>query len=143
MAKTNFSKAEEAMIDALQKMTKQQLLELTTSHSGNAEELLKRTKLRSLFITTLKHEINRIYRINPEIYKKLNIKKDSLGNWLKDADKLTDNDWTNIVKLREQVEVELKQIATAEPSNDQLVEKERRKHINKRFNVNEKWLPLK
>jgi hypothetical protein len=143
MAKTNFSKAEESMGDALQKLTMQQLLELADIHAGTIEELSKRTKVRTLLIKALKYELSRLYRQNSEIYRKLKVKKSTLEKWIADAKDLSDEDWQKIILLKEQVEAELKQSSATQPTDLQHVEKERRKHINKRYNVNEKWLPLK
>jgi hypothetical protein len=143
MAKTNFSKAEESMGDALQKLTMQQLLELADIQAGTVEEISKRTKVRLLLIKALRYELSRLYRHNPDIYKKLKIKKSTLEKWITDAKDLSDEDWKIVVLLKEQVEAELKQASATLPTDTQLVEKERKKHINKRYNVNEKWLPLK
>ena len=90
MAKTNFSKAEESMMEAMQKMTMQQLLELADAHAGNLEELSKRTRVRTMLITTLKHDLKRLYRTNPDIYKKFHVKKKELERWLAEAANLSE-----------------------------------------------------
>lgn len=143
MAKTNFTKAEEAMAEALQKLTVQQLLVLASTNAGTAEDQFKRTRARALFITALKHEIRRLFRGDRAIYKKLNVTKNAIEQWLISPGTLNDATWNSIVQLKDKVDAETKKAAENEPSDAQLVAEQRKKHINKRFNVSDKWLPLK
>lgn len=142
MGKTNFTKAEEALIEALQKLTVQQLLELADASSNTENDLFKRTKARTLLLTALKYELKKLHRNNAEIYKTVEISKSNLEKWLENPASLSDEEWKAIAQAKTKVDEELKKLQESAPSNDQLVEDQRRKHINKRFNVSDKWLPL-
>jgi hypothetical protein len=58
---------------------------------------------------------------------------------------LTDENKQLLKKLKENLENLKPEILKNSPDLDesQIIEKERKKHQNKRFNIQEKWLPLK
>lgn len=142
MAKTNFLKAEEALTAALQKMSVEQLFEQASARDNPAtEENAKRDQARLYIIKTLQLELKKLHRHDSEIYKKLGIKRKELDVYLEFPAKISSETWKKIVALKAKVEEFSKNLP--EKTNDQLIEIERQKHITKRFNVNEKWLPLK
>jgi hypothetical protein len=140
MAKTNYTKAEEAWSESLQKMTKSKLLEEADTAQGRPSQA--EMKARSILAAALKRELKRLHRLDKDIYKKLGIKKKSLDQQLEDLAALTQEEWKGIVQTKEKVEQYHQQLAKA-VTDDKLVEEQRHLHINKRFNVSEKWLPLK
>jgi len=133
MAKTNFTKAEEALAGALQKLSVEQLLEQTSS--TNKEK-------RSVILKLLQLELRKLQKHDAEFYKNLNFKNKELESYLAEPEKIKDEDWKKIVELKQKVEQKVKEI-DSKSNNEDIVNAERHKHINKRFNVNEKWLPLK
>lgn len=141
MVKTNYTKAEEAWSESLQKTMKTRLLEEADLAKGLPSKA--ELKARSMLATSLLRELKRLYRQDKEIYKKLSIKRKSLEKQLEDFTHLTSEEWKGIVEIKDKVQKHLQQLAQAPVSNDQLIEEQRLLHINKRHNINEKWLPLK
>jgi hypothetical protein len=140
MAKTNFTKAEEALAQALEQMKVQELLSRADKAAGKPTHI---SKERGPIAQALQRELKKLHQIDKDIYKKLGTKRKDLEKLLAAADQLSKEDWANIVHFKEQVDAFIKQLPQNTESNEKIVEEERRKHINKRFNVSDKWLPLK
>lgn len=138
MAKTNFSKGEEIVREAVEKLLREQLLDLAILEKGG--KIDTKFKERLYLVLGLQLELKRLYHSDRKIYKKLGIKKKDLDGLLSDPKTITEEQWVLLVKLKEQADAHLKELITT--SDEEIVEKERLKHITKRFNVNEKWLPL-
>lgn len=137
MAKTNFTKAEEALSEALQKMNVEKIYE-STEPAKNID--LQKGKLT---LSAILRHLKRLQKVDPESYKKLKIKKKKIIDWIENPEAITQEDWETI----KQVEVNLvaywkEKKGPGEASDEKIVEQERIKNINIRFNVNEKWLPL-
>lgn len=147
MAKTNYTKAEEALREALQKISVEQLLELADAHHGTAnstaEEALQMARARQHIVNGLQRDLKKLSKSDNDIYAKLEIKRKSFEQLLVEPVKLSAEDWATIVAVKSKVDEAIKQLPASTETNDQLVEQQRHKHINKRFNVNDKWLPLK
>jgi len=145
MAKTNFTKVEDAFESEKRKQQKEALLKEADLASGNLieenpqiEQQKKIQAKRNLLVKALKRDL-KIY--GPEIFdKKFGITKKKLELLLKKEMDLTDSDYAILETVKQK-------IAHFKDSDldfdDNLIQQERKKHINKRFNVNDKWLPLK
>lgn len=145
MAKTNFTKVELALEEGLRKMTVSRLCELADIAAGigqseQSEETL--TKAQRLLIRRIQLDLMRLRKKDSKIYAKLKIKKSELTKKLEDPESLTKDDWKELKALRKKTKT---MIETYYPksSNEKLIEHEQERHVTKRFNVNEKWLPLK
>lgn len=145
MAKTDYSKAEDAFDDRLHKMKVNELLKLADQAAGK-EGLTEGIHPQfGQMLSLIEHDLKWMQKKDPGIYKKLQIKKDELtALYAKiQAKILLSND------ERRRIAEMLKKVAKHKleffPASDQenQIEAERKKHINKRFNVSEKWLPLK
>lgn len=143
MAKTNFTKAEEALADTLQKMTKESLLKQADAVKGKTAEPVSAAELkaRTQLVHALQRELKRLHKADADIYKKLGIKKRSLEKWAAHLSEIGPKEWEAIQQAKEKVDRHVKELA-AGSSDEQIVEQQRVKHINKRFNVSDKWLPL-
>lgn len=143
MSKTNFTKAEEALSDVLHKMSKEQLLKEADSAQGKLKaESLEEAK-RIQIIAALQRTLKHLYRVDHDIYKKLGIKRKKLEELFAHAAQLSSEEWHLILEIKVKLIEYRKQMSPISGTNEQLVEEERHEHINKRFNVNKKWLPLK
>lgn len=142
MPKTNFSKAEEAISETVQKLNREKLLEMADEASGQAPATSLETK-RFPVISQLDRDLKRISSIDKEIYKLLGLKKKMVASWIQDFAKLSDEEWQKVMKAKASLDEYIKSNPAKVPTDEQIVESQRSKHINKRFNVNEKWLPLK
>lgn len=141
MSKTNFTKVEEALIKGMDQQAVQSLLEATGKTAAGT--LSKQTRLA---LRHLQHDLRWLLKLNKEIAPTLHLSQAELLRLIQaKPQELTPEDWQRIQELQclcteQKQEVEKK---LAMPSNEAIVRKERRKHINKRFNVSDKWLPLK
>ena len=143
MAKTNFTKAEEALSEALQKIEREKLMDLTADSCKVPVLPTPEIANRISLVHALDREIKQVYRSDQEIYIKLGLKKKTMEKWTKEPQNISVKDMEKIKNIKDQVDVLMKQHPVKAGSDEQIVEKERLKHVNKRFNVNDKWLPLR
>jgi hypothetical protein len=143
MAKTNFTKAEESISETLQKLNREKLLEMADEASGQQPQPASVEGKRILLISQLDRDLKRIYITDKDIYKQLGLKKKMVAGWIKDFAKFSEEEWAKVIKAKASLDEYIKNNPTKVPTDEQIVESQRSKHINKRFNVNDKWLPLK
>lgn len=144
MAKTNFRKVEEALDEGLEKMKVKKLLDEADKAKGKSTEKVVEPEEQNKVLLVLKEELFSLAKRNRTVYKKAGTNKKKLKTLLSHGMKLTPEEWQQVQKIRDKVESYRKEIAekATEESNIDLIEAERHKHINKRFDVNEGWLPL-
>lgn len=153
MAKTDYSKVEEALNRGLLKITVQHLLDLAdvaastgiASTASKQEPLLPDKDVLDRILLTLQQDLKRLLKRDLSTYTKLGLDKKKLQSYFKNPNLLTPQDWKKVKEIREKIHIYNQELREKFPleSNEVLVELERHRHINKRFNVNEKWLPLK
>lgn len=145
MAKTNFTKVEEVLEEGLRLMTVQHLHALADSLSSIDSQKIDKSDVSSLkkLITILKFELNWMKKNNISLEKRIGIKKSDVKKLIEKAPPYSDEDLRQLKEIKEKIQNLKSDLEKQSPvTNDQLVEKERIKHINKRFNTNDKWLPL-
>jgi len=145
MAKTNFTKVEEALNEGLRKMNVGKLLDQTEDKKAATREeptAKKLTQDQHSLVTKLQIDMKYLKKAAQDFYEKLKINKSELKRMLQDPSELSLQDWDKLKKYKEQIDAFRKESETSE-SNDKAIELERRKHVNKRFNINNDWLPLK
>lgn len=131
MSKTNYSKVEKALEEGMLRMKTESLLEeadALKNPSKRSEE-----EEHALLLSYLQEELKQLKKEDPKAYKKLAFHKVDLKKLgAKEAQEVQDqlNQYKKELSSRTQV------------SDQSLIDAEREKHINKRFNVNDKWLPL-
>lgn len=149
MAKTNFSKVEMILNDGLLQVQVKSLLELADLASGKGEAAkdnpTRVLQARRAIARMLQHEIGYIYKSNPGIYTLLGIDRDKLFKIFDHSDNISTEDYEYISKFKKMVDTYRKSLqgAVTPEANEELIEKQKKQHINKRFNVNDKWLPLR
>lgn len=150
MAKTNFTKVEEALAEGLRKITVTKLLEEADEASAGKEDSAVHAKEHQdreaahALILTLQFDLKELSKKAKDVYTKLGIKKKELKKMIDDSESLTPQDWEKLKKLRSQIDDFKKDMTKNHPqsTDDTLIEQERYKHLNKRFNVKDKWIPL-
>lgn len=151
MTKTNFTKAEEALSDTLQKITIEKLLEEAPSRSNghdqaktDSKRLAQEIQTQQRFLIALKRDLQRLWKRNPSIYKQVGMTRKELDAFMQISEKHSDQVWQKLLLIRSQVDKLLKSLPKNEEitSDDTLLKQQRKRHQTKRFNVNEKWLPL-
>lgn len=142
MAKSNFSKVEKALSEGIIRMTARQLRSQTPSKKM---EGIPTAEILSAVLNTIDQDIKRIHKLETGIYKKVGITKQNLKKMIANPALLTLKDWEKIKDAKGRLEKIKKELQSQKPYllDEDIVEAERKKHINKRFNVREKWLPLK
>ncbi|MGZ3632982.1 MAG: hypothetical protein ACXU9U_03210 [Parachlamydiaceae bacterium] len=158
MAKKNFTKVEDLLeaglakikanrwgkiADIAQRVERPEMRKFVEKANAAAEKsVLDRTAL----IHSIHHAIKEYRDPQLKFYESIGIEKEQLQTLLvKKPEELTAEDEKCLQSLRLKIQ-EFKKVFLEnhpEERDEGLVEKERRKHINKRFNVNNKWLPLK
>lgn len=152
MAKTNYTKVEEMLDQGLRKITVEHLFEMAdvaaatgNPPAGTEKKGQQPDKAQSHLITSLQRELKMLKKQEQDIYVKLGIKKKVLKRMIENPQDLTPEDWQSLKQIQEKIIAFREELKKKLPSvnNDELVETERFRHLTKRFNVNEKWLPLK
>lgn len=137
MGKTNFSKVEDFLDQGLHKITVKKLLKLADVAAGTGQQTPEKEKERRALISAIKRELKWFRKQKKNIYKRLKVSKKELEA----PEKLSDEELKEILsKIEKEKEVHYKKHPKS--TDEDLVEAERLKHINKRFNVSDKWLPL-
>ncbi|MCB1119031.1 MAG: hypothetical protein KDK65_03640 [Chlamydiia bacterium] len=149
MAKTNFTKVEQALVEGLKKMEKEQLLQI--ADEANAAKKLPSNErkiavpaARRLALASLKEEIRILQKHKVKFFREFGLSKRSIDDLIKEPASLKPEQWQQIKEIRDKISTFHRKLRDQLPkqSNDDLVEAERKKHINKRFNIDEEWLPL-
>ena len=146
MAKTNFTKVEEALAEGLQKISISQYLAAAPSKKEQAASSEKeRHSERRKLLLILQTELNYLQKQGEPVYEKFQIKKSWVPQLIEKVEKISPEEWNQVIKVKTELTEWKKQKETAKPEeiNERLVQEQTKKHRTKRFNVNEKWLPLK
>ncbi|MGK5595417.1 MAG: hypothetical protein ACSNEK_08685 [Parachlamydiaceae bacterium] len=145
MSKTNFTKVEKAIDEGLQQMIINHLLDLADATASEKEDQALTVEQKNVLIQALSRNLKKLSKLNQESFQKLSPLKKELKKLMLSQGSLTPEEWKKIKEIKEKIEVYRKEIAEVIPqiSDDQIIEEERIKHINKRFNIKENWLPLK
>lgn len=149
MAKTNYTKVEQALMAGLTKMTMHHLLELADraqAGSGSQAETdaIIIPEARRMVIAALRQDLKSLKRKDTKVFSKLGVPKEGIQKILDTPATLTPEEWQQIKEIHQKVVEYKKELLRKIPAvtDEQLVEAERKKHINKRHNIDEKWLPL-
>jgi hypothetical protein len=158
MTRVNFTKIEQLIEERLRKMSIERLLYLAdvAKHIGEAVSLHtmkpsteskketeegKKMRIRQKASAKLYTNLLKLYEKDSKIYAKLRIKKSSADRLINKNGDLNDLEWEIVEELVKKTQKYMEQYYP-HMSDEELVENEMKRHINKRFNVSEKWLPL-
>ena len=144
MAKTNYTKVDITAEAGLRKMEIDRLFEATPGKE-KGPSLSPEEKQKQKLIEGLKRDIQ---YLNPkrhkQLYTSLGYKRQDLKSLIENPSTLTLEDWEKIKQIKAGIEKYRKEVMAQLPSqmDEKIIEDQRVKHINKRYNVNDKWLPL-
>ena len=150
MAKTNYTKVEESLAEGMRKIEVDKLL---TIADENAAKKPKKTTAQTPKVDAANlHRLNWIHRelkvlqkAEKDPYIRLGISKEEVTKFLNDPLLLTPEDWEKTKSIKEKItnyKAELNKEAT-NASDDDLINRQRKNQTTKRFNVNDKWIPLR
>ena len=162
MAKINYSEVEKAFDDAFRRLYVENLTELASIanaiqeiRTGKSDQDLE--KLMAKF----QQQLKKIKDGNAYLYSKLNLIEEDEKRLSKSYREFNHEDWQRIKELKLHIEDLNRELQgglskgdgdkgaanegeiIVNPKDEKHVEKQRVKHINKRFNVREGWVPLK
>ncbi|MBN9379022.1 MAG: hypothetical protein BGO14_02580 [Chlamydiales bacterium 38-26] len=144
MAKTNYTKVEDSLKKGIDRLAIKKIVDSTDSKKSEKEKeeefRLNRRKIAIYLIS----EIKRLHKGDERIYNKLGVNIANLKKLLEHPLKLSEEEWKSVLKLKDKIEAYKKAYAKTikEISNEELIQKEREKQPNKRFNIQERWLPI-
>lgn len=146
MSKTNFSKVEKSLEEGMIRMKSQSLLKEADEAAGNKENEAKvpPKEVCNAVLTNLEKELKKLRKADEESYKKLELPKLDLKKLITTPSLLTPQDWKEVKEIKERLNLYKKELASRLPqeSDQDLIDLERSRHVNKRFNVSKKWIPL-
>ncbi len=147
MAKVNFSKVENILDEALYKMSIKHLNELAMiAHLLDDSKPKLSNQATEQILMSFQAQLKKFKKNNPNLYKKLGISAEEESKIFLQAQDLTLEEWSKLKMIKEKIDQLKKELHgqnIQKKEYDQQVERERLKHIYKRFNVREGWLPLK
>lgn len=144
MGKTNFTKVEESLKKGMDNLAIKKIVDSTDSKSKEKkveeEARLNRKKIAIYLIGELK----RLHKGDEKLYVKLGTNLPNAKKLLEHPQKLSDTEWKTVLKLKDKLEAYKKAYAKAikEFNIEEIVEKERDKQADRRFNIQDKWLPI-
>lgn len=139
MGKTNYTKVEELLMMGQERLKIQGWIDLTKAESS-AEE----PNPKAYLLFSLQRGLELLPKGDRQFTKDLGIRKADIVKLLQKPENLESKDWGLIKEIRQKLRAYLAKIAEDLPilTDEDLIETERVKHQNKRFNTREKWLPL-
>lgn len=146
MTKINFTKAEKAFDDAIQKLIIDNLFDLASLADAVEEPALySHTPQIQDVIERFHKELKKLKKKDQKLYEKLHLLPEEELRLSANPEHFDQTDWLRVKNLKEKIELLKKEFYGEEIvqiENENQVSKERKKHINKRFNIREGWLPL-
>lgn len=146
MAKVNFTKVEGAFDKALQKLFIDHLSELAAI-ANVIQDPQSNISSKSIeeIIARFQKELKKLKKQDPKLYERLNLSPEAEERFALPSKDYLQEDWMRLraLKLRiDELKHELYGQESVDAENEKIVIKERRRHVNKRFNIRDGWLPL-
>lgn len=144
MSKTNFSKVEDSLKKGMEQIAIKKIVD-STDNNLSEKKLEEETRLnRKKVAIYLIAELKRLHKFDERLFSKLGISLANAKKMLEHPSKLSEEDWRTVLKLKEKLEsykkVNVKTIK--EEGIEEAVQKERDKQADKRFNIQDTWLPV-
>ena len=144
MAKTNFTKVEEVLTEGLLKIERDRLLQIADETSGKTKIESKDILEQKTLFKTIKYHLKYLKKLKINPFEKSTYNKKEIKDLLKIETLLEEKDFKKLQSFNDSLETYKKQEEPMkkEALDEALIEQMRLKQINKRFNINENWLPL-
>ncbi len=147
MAKTNYNKVEEAIEKGMHSLKVDHLLRLADEAQGKVApgEGTRPELTPKQTMIIIEQELKWMYKQDNQIYKILKIKRKKVEELIKLVNtpgiKLKKEEIDEIASLKNGVEL-LKKTRFTPESEDKMLDSEIERHVYKRHNLRETWLPL-
>lgn len=148
MAKTNYTKVEEALTEGYRKMEVNKLLVAADENAAGkgkkkTDETKKIDPLLLRRLTKIDQDLQFLEKNGKDPYGQLNIDKEEIQKFVKFPSTLIPQDWEKVKLIKEKIEEYKAALERKEAiSDDELIKEQRKEQKTKRFNVNKKWIPL-
>lgn len=146
MAKTNYTKVEEALAEGMLKMEVNKLLNEADENAAKREKSLEAKNVDPIILRRLAKidkELQLLEKNGKNPYIKLQIDKEEIKRYLNEPSTLTPEDLEKIKQIKEKIADYKTALEYKEKtSEDEFIENQRKDQKTKRFNVNKKWIPL-
>lgn len=145
MSKVNYKKVEQAFDAALQKLMIDNLSELATIAHMTQDPHTPSHAIEET-IGRFQKELQKLKKQDPKLFERLNLSLDDEKRLHLPSNEFQLPDWVRLKELKERIDELKHELHGAEATSSELesqVTKERKKHINKRHNIRDGWLPLK
>ncbi len=149
MAKIDYSKSEKLLSDALLKMSVKQLLMLADKpgsfENPNDPNSLPSMQARVILLEFMDRDLASLSSVKGPHQEKIGISRPKLKKIIDRASEIKLDDWKKLKLVRSRILKYKKELWDQIPhlSDEELVDLGRKKSKNQRFNVKDKWLPLK
>lgn len=138
----------ENLLDAgLARMSVEELLKLADKVGSfdKDEKEIPSIQARTILLSFMQHDLDTLSKVSgAEPEKTAGITKQELKNQLDHIKELTPETWETLKAARARLIAYKEELWDKIPhlTNEEIIELEKKKHINKRFNVRDEWLPL-
>ncbi|WP_068467837.1 hypothetical protein [Candidatus Protochlamydia phocaeensis] len=144
--KVDFQKVENILSDTLQKIFIDHLSELAAiANLINEPETTLTKKMIDEIVSRFQTELKRLQEKDKKLYQKLELSAEDEQRFNLPAQQFTQDDWQRLKLFKERID-DLKRELLGEKAHnaqdEKRIEQERRRHVYKRFNIREGWLPL-
>ena len=144
MTKTNFTKVEDALNEGLLRMNIAGLHDAAAaaSHNEATEVPANPVAMRKQVIAAVQFELKHCK--DDQLFVAGGVNRADLKKMLQRIDDLAPEKWARLEAFREKTVAYKKNKLEKLPAdaNEKLIEAQKKKHINKRYNTKEQWLPL-
>lgn len=147
MAKVSFTKAEQSFDRAVRQLLIDNLSEIATivDVAHDKDKKISSEALAEL-IAKFNKQLQKIRKNDTGLYQKLALSAEDEKRLSKPSTEYIQADWLFMKELKlriDELKSELYGKGAPDTTQEAQVEKERKRHINKRFNIRDGWLPLK
>lgn len=151
MAKTNYTKVEEALAEGMLKIEVNRLLDAADKNAaakapdGGKNLALKVDAIHLQRLAKINIDLRSLQNQGNDPYVRLKIDKAEIKRFISDPTLMTPKDWERIKAIKEQIaafKIELDK-KKKKSTDDDLVKGQIKDQSTKRFNINHKWIPLR
>lgn len=144
--KVDFSKVENILSDTLRKIFIDRLSELAIiANLIQASSQATNPKLMDEIAASFQQELGKLKRKDKKLYQKLGLTDANEERFKISPSQFTQEDWILLKDLKQKIDELKRELLGDELPNleyEQQVEHERKRHIYKRFNIRDGWIPL-
>lgn len=146
MAKIDYTKVEKYLSIGTKKMFIQKIISLTEKEQLKEEEEQQKAKNKHMgkVLKSLRGDLERLSRKSDDMWTSLGMSRDKVIKFIENPGTLTKEDRALIGQLLTNIQEYKKTTGREIESeiNEDLVQSEREKHIDKRINLKENWRPI-